>query len=187
MAELVAETRCVGRGHHERGAVGEGHPDLLDGAVEAQREALVDPIVVPGAAHLVEGVDEEAHVSMLGHDPFGAAGRARGVDDVSEVRRRHPRLGARHPGRRDIRTPHGVVDREDAVRAEHLCGPGVQIPVRQAQPQVQLGGDVTDAVRRIAGVDRDVSSACFQAGKDADDRKLRSAREYPDERSRSST
>ena len=46
---------------------------------------------------------------------------------------------------------------------------------------------MTDAVRRIPGVDRDVGSACFEAREDADDRKLRPAREYPDERSRAGT
>ncbi len=128
---------AVGPGDDEGAAVHEGPEDLPHRHVEADRSGLQHPF--PGgepvvALHPVQAV---RHARVRVDRALGAAGGARGVDDVRGVV-----VVGRHP--RVLRGPRGVG-----------CDPleAVHVPVGDQQPGGGVVEDVGDPVGRVAGVD----------------------------------
>jgi hypothetical protein len=73
----------------ESGADQVGNPDLFEGHVEGDREALVDAVRRAHAQHLIFTAQEMANAALVDQDAFRLAGRARGVDHVGRGAARH--------------------------------------------------------------------------------------------------
>ncbi len=181
--KVVAELRRVLAPDHQGGAVRERHPDLLHGAVEAEREALVDAILVRGGARVVEGRDEVRDVAVLGHDALGAAGGAGRVEHVADIRRHHAGVRARQAALGLGGDALGrLVERDDGAR-DQTRDARLQSLLRQHDLDAGLADDEAHAVVGIGRIERHVGAARFENRKDGDDRQLRALEAKPDERS----
>ncbi len=145
---------ALGPGDDQGGALDEGPEELPDGHVEAGGRLLQHPVgrfQAVGVLHPGQAVDDRP---VRDHDALGAAGGARGVDDVGRVvgggsRRRRGGGGLRGGGR--------VVEEQPgrAVLRQPILG----LARGQDEHRARVPQDVRDAVGRIAGVDGHVRRA----------------------------
>ncbi len=145
----------VGPGEHHGGALAQRPEELPDADVEAGRRLLQHPVVGTQpvlALHPRQPVDD----GPMGHDhALRTPGRPRRVDQVRRVIRRRTHRGVRvERGRRGIEEEAGEVFH---LRESRGGGGG-----RHHRARARVGEHVSDAVRRIVDVDRQVGRARLQ-------------------------
>ena len=168
VVQLRAEQVFPARLGHQGRPGHPGHPDLLHREVERDRHALVNPIVAGHAVHLGCHLDEVADAGMLDRHPLRPTGRARGVDDVTQVIDRVPDLARAETisalgGDRAI----GLIQVQQPGRAGQTRGAIRQVRSRQHQSDPRVGDDVGQPIRREPGIEGNVRRVDFQHRKHA--------------------
>ena len=85
IVQVRTQQRASRRLGHQRGARHPGDPDLLDGEVERDRQALIDAIIGLDAVHLRRHPDEVADAAMTDRHTLRPPRRARRVDHIAEI------------------------------------------------------------------------------------------------------
>ncbi len=139
----VAEREGPGRRQRHAAAIGERPPELERRGVEGQERHLEED--VPGAEGEVSRLAHQPHHRLVGHfDAVGRPGRARSVEDVRQVFRRHV-------GRELFLRRGGCLGRRRRVlsgrpRQRHHHGPRVA-----AGRAVDAGQPIDQRLRRLVG------------------------------------
>ena len=160
VGELAGEeARRCGVGNEGR-AGDERNPQLLDREVEGDRHALVDAVARFEAVTLRRHGHEIADAGVRDRDPFGMAGRARGVKNVAErVGRRAALVVAE---RRLARCPDLLSLPVEKKSRNRGIGKAVgDSEVGDDQRHGRVAEHVVDALRRVIRVKRNVGCARF--------------------------
>ena len=145
---------------HDAAPTTEGHEQLEDGQIKANGGRGQHSRQLLGSVGLQRPVDQAQRAAMREGHPLGPARRAGGVDHVGQL------LAAHRNGRvcfaleREVQ----LVQAEDA-RLDFdapLLPPLEEMPGGQQQGSVGIGEDVGEALRRVGGVQGQVSGACLQ-------------------------
>ena len=143
-------------------AIGQGAPDFPDREIERERMKERPHVVGTEVEPRARGVEQPAGVRVGDGDALGPAGRARGVDDIRQVR-------AGRAAGEVVRSPLGFV----GLERDDLGGVGGQAVEDRALCQQDgdrgVGQDQGEPFGGIHRVERDVGPARLEDRQQADD------------------
>ncbi|VWC46246.1 hypothetical protein BAR24066_07387 [Burkholderia arboris] len=175
VGQIIGVTVRAGRGHDERGAIGQRPEEFPDRHVEAERRLLqhdIPRIQAVGSLHPGQAVDQR--IVLVLH-ALGQAGGARRIDDVGEMARGQPERTRRQIVRRQA-VPRRRRDTHVDQRVLRQMRFTERVGKRVASDRIDehdggcgVGQDMREARAGIGGIERHVGTAGLEDTKQRDD------------------